>query len=119
MKTAAALLTLVAVGLLLAPTPSPAASFDCTKAKAPEEIAVCANPVLSALDSEMGGLWFAYSRFPMLMGGSGNRRDEARAFLAERAGCGDDIGCLGTLYRQRIATLQSQIVGFIGRLPPP
>lgn len=115
----AAWLGLVAAGLLLAPMPSRAASFDCTKAKAPEEIAVCTNPVLSSLDSEMGGLWFAYSRFPMLMGSNGNRRDEARAFLAERAGCGDDIGCLGNLYRQRIGTLQSQITAYIGRLPPP
>lgn len=90
-------------------SPVEAASFDCTKAKAPDEIAVCANPDLSALDSEMGGLWFAYSQLPFLMGMSGNRRDEAHAFLQARAACGANVACLTTAYQQRIATLKQQL----------
>ena len=86
-----------------------AASFDCTKAKAPDEIAVCANPDLSALDSEMGGLWFAYSQIPFLMGMSGNRQDEARAFLQTRSACGANVACLTTAYHQRNTTLKQQI----------
>jgi len=86
-----------------------AASFDCTKAKAVDEIAVCANPNLSALDSEMGGLWYAYSQIPFLMGMAGNRQDEARAFLATRAACGANVACLNGAYTQRIATLKTQI----------
>lgn len=36
--------------------PAEAASFSCTKASKLDETAVCANPELSALDSEIGGL---------------------------------------------------------------
>jgi uncharacterized protein len=90
-------------------SPAGAASFDCSKAKAPDEIAVCANPALSALDSEMGGLWFAYSQIPFLMGMSGNRQDEARAFLETRAACGANVACLYGAYTQRIATLKEEL----------
>jgi len=89
--------------------PAGAASFDCNKAAAPDEIAICANPDISALDSEMGGLWFAYSQIPFLMGMSGARQDEARAFLQSRAACGANVACLRTAYHQRIATLKQQI----------
>jgi uncharacterized protein len=93
--------------------PAFAASFDCGKAAAPDEIAICANPDVSALDSEMGGLWFAYSQIPFLMGMSGNRQDEAHAFLATRAACGANVACLTTAYHQRIATLKQQITSSI------
>ena len=91
---------------------------DCAKAQAPDERAVCADPTLSALDSEMGGLWFAYSRLPMLMGGNGNRHDEARAFLASRTACGADAACLTALYQSRIAALKQQITAYIKAMPP-
>jgi len=99
-----AAVTLAAAGL-----PAAAASFDCAKAAAPDEIAICADPTLSALDSEMGGLWFAYSRIPFLMGMAGNRQDEARDFLARRAACGPDVRCLTASYHDRIATLKQQL----------
>ena len=71
-----------------------------------------ADPKLSALDSEMGGLWFAYSRFPFLMGANGVRHDEARQFLDDRAACAADVACLRQLYDARIAALQDgQLVG--------
>jgi len=110
---------LAAAGLLLAPAPARAASFDCARASAPDERAICADPALSALDSEMGGLWFAYSRLPMLMGGNGNRHDEARTFLAARRRCGGDTGCLTALYGQRITALQDAITAYIKAMPPP
>ena len=108
MRTITALIAASAVCTALA-SPAGAASFDCKKAAAPDEIAICANPDLSALDSEMGGLWFAYSQIPFLMGMSGNRQDEARAFLQGRAACGADVACLRNAYRQRNATLKQQI----------
>lgn len=89
--------------------PAGAASFDCNKATHPDEIAICDNPNLSALDSEMGGLWFAYSKIPFLMGMNGNRQDEAQAFLQTRAACGANVSCLASAYDQRIATLKQQI----------
>ncbi len=93
-----------------------AASFDCTKARAPDEIAVCASPKLSELDTELGALWFTYSRLPMLMGASGNRRDEARAFLAARAACGSDSACLTRAYGARIKALKDGIISTISDL---
>ena len=86
-----------------------AASFDCGAAKSPDEKAVCSNPSLSALDSQMGGLWYAYSRVPMLMGANGNRQDEAQAFLTARRACGSNVACLTRTYRSRITQLQSEI----------
>lgn len=88
-----------------------AASFDCSRARAADEITVCRNATLSALDSEMGGLWYAWSRVPMLMGGSGARADEAREFLRRRRACGRGVGCIERLYRARIAELRQGIDG--------
>ena len=108
MRIITALIAAASVCAALA-SPASAASFDCNKAAAPDEIAICANPDLSALDSEMGGLWFAYSQIPFLMGMSGARQDEARAFLQSRTACGANVACLRTAYHQRNATLKQQI----------
>lgn len=94
-------------------TNASAASFDCSKAKAPEELAVCKNPDLSALDSEMGGLWYAYNLLPMLMGSSGARRDDAQQFLRDRAVCAANVACLRRVYTARNLALRSDIKGAI------
>jgi uncharacterized protein len=109
MRTKALLFGLAFGVLLLAPARGQAASFDCARARAPDEATICANPRLSALDSEMGGLWYAYSRVPMLMGGNGDRGDEARAFLARRRACGPNVACLTGAYRARIQDLHGGI----------
>ena len=96
-------------GFLLVPAPARAAGFDCARATKADEIAICRTPSLSALDSEMSGLWYAYSRVPMLMGGNGDRGDEARAFLARRRACGANIACLTAAYRARIEALHRGI----------
>jgi uncharacterized protein len=89
--------------------PAHAASYDCNKARTPDEITVCRTPSLSAADSEMGGLWFAYSRIPMMMGSNGARHDEALQFLAQRAACGRDVACLTRAYAARMAVLREGI----------
>lgn len=89
--------------------PAHAVSFDCTAASAADETTICSDPKLSALDSEMSGLWYGYKAIPLLMGMSGNREDAARAFLSARAKCGTDAACLTNLYKQRISTLKSDI----------
>jgi uncharacterized protein len=89
--------------------PARAASFDCARATKADEVAVCRNPRLSALDSEMAGLWYAYSRVPMLMGGTGARMDAAQAFLARRSACGRAVPCLEAVYRARIEELHRDI----------
>ncbi|MCP4318935.1 MAG: hypothetical protein GY789_23820 [Hyphomicrobiales bacterium] len=106
----------MAVGLALifatgiaAVLPAQAASFNCSEASTEDEKAVCSNADLSALDSEMAGLWYGYKAMPLLMGASGNRQDEAQAFLKSRASCGSDTACLTKLYSARIATLKQNI----------
>jgi uncharacterized protein len=91
------------------PSAVSAASFDCARAARADEIAVCRSPRLSALDSEMGGLWYAYSRVPMLMGGNGSRMDAAQAFLARRSACARSVACLDAAYRARIEELHRDI----------
>lgn len=111
-----AFLTAIAVAVAVAclPAPARAASFDCGRARAADEVAVCRSPMLSALDSEMGGLWYSYARVPMMMGGSGARRDDAQAFLARRRACRADTFCLAAAYRGRIAALKRGIDGAMG-----
>lgn len=99
---------LIAASLSI-PAATQAASFDCSKASAADEVAICDNPDLSAMDSEMAGLWYGYKALPLLMGASGNRQDEANAFLKTRAACGANVSCLQAAYTQRIATLKSDI----------
>ena len=91
--------------------PASAASFDCARALSPDEVTVCRTPALSALDSEMGGLWYAYSRVPMYMGARGARADAALAFLVRRRACGRGVACLTAAYRARIADLRRGIDG--------
>ncbi|MDQ8730553.1 hypothetical protein [Bradyrhizobium sp. LHD-71] len=86
-----------------------AASFDCRQARYPDEIAICNNPGLSELDTEMGALWFSYRSFPFMMGASGARQDEARQFLSDRRQCGANVACLRDIYRDRIDELKDGI----------
>ena len=102
----AALLGFIAFG-----APARAASFDCARARQADEVTVCRNARLSEMDTEMGALWYAYSRVPMLMGARGARQDEAAAFLARRRACGRNIACLTAAYRSRIVELRANIEG--------
>ena len=107
-------LSLVAFGsALFFASPASAASFDRSRARAVDEVTVCHTPALSNMDSEMGGLWYAYSRVPMLMGGNGNRGDEARAFLDRRRACGRSVSCLTAAYRARIRELHQGIDAYM------
>ena len=86
--------------------PVQAASFDCSKAKTPDERAVCASRALSEMDVEMA------VRFETLaglvpMGTRGDMGDEQRGFLAARRRCAADTACLAAAYRRRIAMLKS------------
>lgn len=109
---------LIAALALAAATPVLAASFDCGAARTPDEVAVCRTPALSLLDTEMGALWFSYSRIPMLMGASGVRGDDARAFLAARAHCGAETGCIAALYTARNTALRSGITAALANVTP-
>ncbi|MCF3935063.1 hypothetical protein L1787_16815 [Acuticoccus sp. M5D2P5] len=93
-----------ALALLALAGPAAAQSFDCAKAAAADEHAVCQSGALSALDDEMAALYDDIESHA-LMGVSGETRDSQEAFLEHRAACGADDACLTKLYRDRIAEL--------------
>lgn len=77
--------------------PAAAASFDCTRASAPEEVAICRNDKLSALDVLVDR---AYGEAHKAPGAAGDPTDkahalaDARSFNARKQRCGADVACL-------------------------
>jgi uncharacterized protein len=102
-------LALVAGALAIAAPVAHAASFDCSKATTPDEKAVCADPALSNLDTEMATLYSVRMEIPMLMGAKGAAQDEQVDFLATRGQCGADTTCLTNAYNARIGVLNQTI----------
>lgn len=74
-------------------------SFDCTRARQPSERAVCRSPQLSALDVELARAYAAAASRGMT-----NAREQG-AWMVQRNRCGNDAGCLASIYRQRLAQL--------------
>ena len=92
-----------------AATPATAASFNCGKARAPDEKAICASRTLSDLDVEMATLFRVRMEIPMLMGARGDAGDQQVSWLAKRATCGANVACLTQAYRQRITEIKQTI----------
>src|ERR1700690_753516 len=81
-------LALFAGALFLLAGSADAASFNCAKAKTPDEKAICANPALSDLDTQMAALFGVRMKVPMLMGSRGAAGDEQVQWLQTRGSCG-------------------------------
>jgi len=94
--------------LLIAANSAHAASFDCAKAKAADEKAVCANRTLNDLDVTMGEL-FSLDKRLLPMGGRDALIGEQHDFLKSRKACGAKVGCLTDLYQKRVVALRSII----------
>jgi uncharacterized protein len=105
----AAVFFAAAVLAVLAVNPSQAASFNCAKAKTPDERAICHNPALSDLDTEMATLFGVRMKLPMLMGARGDAGDEQIQWLQSRGACGSNAACLTGSYNGRISVLNSEI----------
>ena len=91
-------------GLLLSPVAS-AASFDCAKARAPDEIAVCKHVGLNDQDVTMALLYDLNKHF-MAMGARSSLMDGQGAWLKQRRACGAQVSCLTDAYTQRIGMLR-------------
>lgn len=113
-RVAAALL-LIGAGVFGA-APAPAASFPCSQASTPDEIAICRTPDLNDADVEMS-VRYEMLRALLPMGGAGALQDAQRAWLAQRHQCGGDVGCLRGAYGQRIAQLKSGFQQIVSRGP--
>jgi uncharacterized protein len=110
-------LTALSILLLTAAwQPVRAASFDCTKAEAADEEAVCADRHLNGEDAEMSVL---YTQLKPLLGmGSRGSLDEAQVtWLKRRAGCGDSRVCLSKAYSDRILQLRGGFEALAKRSP--
>lgn len=85
------------LALAVSAGPAAAASFDCTRAAAPDEVAICGNSKLSALDVLVAR---AYAEAHKAPGADGDPEDkghalaDARLFNARKARCGADVACL-------------------------
>ena len=104
-KTALCLTGLVALLMTAGWQPAGAASFDCSRAEAADEKAVCADWQLNDQDVEMAVLYTQLK--PLLgMGARGDMEDEQAAWLKRRSACGADRACLGKAYQERVQQLR-------------
>ncbi|MBW8881143.1 MAG: hypothetical protein JF615_06880 [Asticcacaulis sp.] len=113
MKPALPVLALAAV---LAASGAHAASFDCGKAKTPDEKTICRNRVLSDADVRMATLCEVNTRVVM-MGARGDMQDAQKAWLAERHKCGASFKCLVASYDKRTKQLQADFDAIASRGP--
>lgn len=98
---------LISLMLLLgAPSIAVAASFDCDKAATETEVAICANPELSALDELMGALWVSLNPSESVVA-------EQRAWLEQREDCGVNQACTATQYKFRFQEFGWEIRGVL------
>lgn len=95
----------IAVTLLGAGTAS-AASFDCAKARAPDERAICATLSLNDQDVRMSQL-YGIVRKVVPMGARGAIMDDQAVWLRDRRRCGADRACLSRSYSKRITQLNA------------
>jgi uncharacterized protein YecT (DUF1311 family) len=85
-------------------------SFDCRLAKLPDEVAICQDPELGKLDSEMARLFVNYRA---LLKGSELQaltKDQS-AWLSSRRACRSDAQCIRSKYEQRLSYLAAHAPG--------
>lgn len=83
-----------------AATPAFAASFDCRKASTEVELAICGDPHLSRLDSELGTVYKARLAIDPDL-----RRSQIDWIRERNRRCGPDAACLARMVRERIDEL--------------
>ena len=93
-----------------------AASFDCGKARTPDEKTICRNQSLSDADVKMATLYEANTRLVM-MGTRGEMQDRQKAWLKDRAQCKGSFRCLTEAYDVRIKELQADFDAIASRGP--
>ena len=102
--------------VLVCATPAAAASFDCAKARAPDEKAICANRPLNDADVRMDTLFHVDGHL-MAMGARGDMQDAQRTWLRRRKDCKGDVKCLTKAYKDRLADLQAAFDEIASRGP--
>jgi uncharacterized protein len=108
--------SLLAFALTIAASPAFAASFDCNKASAMDELAICSDRELSELDVRMA-VWFEAITGLVPMGTRGAIQDEQLEWLKSRASCNSDRACLRAEYLARIEALKKHYEAIKSRGP--
>ncbi len=80
-------------------------SFDCRKATSASEKTICANAELSRLDFQLGQAWKSFLNAFIDSVQITQIKADQRAWIASRGKCGDELTCIGKLYRDRLAIL--------------
>ena len=105
---ALAVAAVLAAGLLAVET-AHAASFDCSKATTPTELAICDNPQLSTLDDQTAGLYYTLisGGAPQATASVDDVKKQQAAFIAKRNQCGANYNCLIDAYTAQIMYLKA------------
>lgn len=99
-------LLLTALALTFAvPVAAQAASYDCARARAPDEKAICANLPLNDKDVRMA-LLYDINKRTLAMGGRGALMDDQQQWLRDRRKCGANRACLNRAYDRRLGELE-------------
>jgi uncharacterized protein len=93
-----------AIPIAALPALSWAASFDCGRARAPDEKAICANTALNDKDVKMS-LLYDINKRTMGMGSRGALQDAQQQWLRDRRQCGANRACLTRAYDRRLDDL--------------
>jgi uncharacterized protein len=102
--------TILAMAGLYGGCDAHAASFDCNRARAADERAICADRSLNDQDVRMA-VMLNIAEGLVAMGQRGAMQDDQRDWLAARRACGADRRCLAARYQERIAAIQSVLDG--------
>ena len=97
---------LFAAVVTLAPLSAEAQSFNCRYASRADEVTICQNSGLAALDERMAGI-FERTRSRLYGGARQALISDQTAWLRSRYRCGPDAGCIEDAYRQRINELRN------------
>jgi hypothetical protein len=73
-------------------------SFDCSKARLPDEKAICDDSILSAADQLIA---HAYKRF---QGDFQEKKRVARSYLSDRNSCRTDRACIASIQNAMLST---------------
>lgn len=104
--TSVRLACLFAAVVTLAPLSAEAQSFNCRYASRADEVVICQNSGLAALDERMSGI-YERTRARLYGGARQALIQDQTNWLRGRYSCGPDAGCIEDAYRQRIQELRN------------
>ena len=96
----------VFLGVWALSVPAWSQAFNCSFAKQPDELTICRDDSLKALDEQMADRFFKI-RQQLSIDGQVQLKAGQKDFLSRRKFCGTDGDCIEGMYRERLETLCS------------